>query len=253
MSPVFPSGTVGAGLGDVIEDVVRSADRLAAAAAGLSEAAVRAPSGLPEWTRGQVLAHVAYSADAYTWLLELARTGREPGPRADPARVARDAVLPAEPLAERLRVSLRRFTDGACALPAPAWERLVPALAGWRHPAWYLLLRGLRELETHHLDLRVGYGTERWPDRYVRWALDDTLTTLGARRFPLTAVTAVDLSRRWTVSAEGPEVSGQGHRLLGWLTGRLPADRLGMSAALPAPLPWPQPPLPGWGRVGDDG
>ncbi|MYR01223.1 maleylpyruvate isomerase family mycothiol-dependent enzyme [Streptomyces sp. SID6139] len=252
MSPGFPSGTVGARLDDVIEDVVRSADRLAAAAAGLSEAGVRAPSGLPEWTRGQVLAHVAYSADAYTWLLKLARTGREPGPRADPGRVARDAVLPAEPLAERLRASLGRFTDGARALPAPAWERLVPALAGWRHPAWYLLLRGLRELETHHLDLGVGYGTERWPHRYVRWALDDTLTTLGARRFPLTAVTAVDLSRRWTVSAEGPEVSGEGHRLLGWLTGRLPADGPRTPAALPAPPRWPQPPLPGWGRVGDD-
>ncbi|MFY4722626.1 maleylpyruvate isomerase family mycothiol-dependent enzyme [Streptomyces sp. LaBMicrA B280] len=253
MSPAFPSHTVGAEPGDVIEDVAGSADRLARAAAGLSEAAVRAPSGLPDWTRGQVLAHVAYSADAYTWMLDLARTGREPGPRPDPARVARDAVLPAGPLAERLRASLERFADGARALPAPAWERLVPALAGWRHPAWYLLLRCLRELETHHFDLRVGYGTERWPDRYVRWALDDTLTTLGALRFPLAAVTAVDLGRRWTVSAEGPRVSGEGHRLLGRLAGRLPADGLRASSALPAPLPWPRPPLPGWGRVGDDG
>ncbi|MEU3032590.1 maleylpyruvate isomerase family mycothiol-dependent enzyme [Streptomyces incarnatus] len=253
MSPDFPSGTVGAGLGDVIGDVVRSAGRLTAAAAGLSGTAVRAPSGLPDRTRGQVLAHVAYSADAYTWMLELARTGREPGPRPDPARVARDAVLPAGPLAERLRESLGRFTDGARALPAPAWERLVPALAGWRHPAWYLLLRALRELETHHLDLGTGYGTERWPDRYVRWALDDTLTTLGARRFPLAAVTAVDLGRRWPVSAEGPELSGEGHRLLGWLTGRLPAAGPRLPPALPTPLPWPQPPLPGWGRLGDDG
>lgn len=166
MPPVFPSGAVGAGLGDVIEDVVRSAGRLAAAAAGLSGAAVREPSGLPDWTRGRVLAHVAYSADAYTWLLELARTGREPGPRADPARAARDAVLPAEPPAERLRASLGRFTDGARALPAPAWERLVPALAGWRHPAWYLLLRALvqrvrRRAADHHHRRRRGPARRR--------------------------------------------------------------------------------------------
>nr|WP_244174381.1 maleylpyruvate isomerase family mycothiol-dependent enzyme [Streptomyces murinus] len=204
----------------MIEDVVRSADRLAAAAAGLSEAGVRAPSGLPEWTRGQVLAHVAYSADAYTWLLKLARTGREPGPRADPARVARDAVLPAEPLAERLRASLGGFTDGARALPAPAWERLVPALAGWRHPAWYLLLRGLRELETHHLDLGVGYGTERWPHRYVRWALDDTLTTLGARRFPLTPLTGEDSATLLRALSGRPGLDA-GHALVE-LTGGLP-------------------------------
>ncbi|OIK23939.1 hypothetical protein VT52_029980 [Streptomyces malaysiense] len=237
----------------MIEDLARSAGRLASAAAGLSDAAVRAPSGLPDWTRGQVLAHVAYSADAYTRMLELARTGREPGPRADPARVARDAALPAGRLAERLRASLGGFTDGARALPAPAWERLVTALAGWRHPAWYLLLRGLRELETHHLDLGTGYGTEDWPDRYVSWALDDTLTTLGARRFPLAAVTDTGPDRRWTLAPEGPEVSGEGHRILGWLTGRLPADGLRTSCALPAPPPWPQPPLPGWGRAGDGG
>ncbi|MER6332139.1 maleylpyruvate isomerase family mycothiol-dependent enzyme [Streptomyces sp. NPDC001034] len=253
MFSAFPSGTARAGVDDVVEDVARSADRLVSAALALSEAALRAPSGLPGWTRGHVLAHVAYSADAYTWLLGLARTGREPGPRADATTVARDAVLPAERLADRLRTGLDRFTNGARALPAPAWGRPVPALAGWRHPAWYLLLRCLREVETHHLDLAVGHGTEHWPDRYVGWALDDTLTTLGARGFPVASVEAVDLGRRWTVSATGPDVTGEGHRVLGWLTGRLPADGLRTDAltpasVLPAPPAWPQPPLPGWGR-----
>ncbi|MFI2204922.1 maleylpyruvate isomerase family mycothiol-dependent enzyme [Streptomyces sp. NPDC020192] len=245
--------------GDPVGIVIRSGDRLVRSAAALSDAGLRAPSGLPGWTRGQVLAHVAHSADAYVWLLGLARTGRTPGPRADAATAAaaleRNAALPADRLTALLRESLDRFTSHARAMPAPAWDRLVAALAGWRHPAWYLLLRCLRELETHHLDLGIGYGTEQWPDTYVSWALDDTLGTLRAQGFPLASVEAVDLGRRWSVAADGPSVTGAGHQVLGWLTGRLPADVLRTGdpdRLLPPPPAWPQPPLPGWGRVGDE-
>ncbi|WP_225095886.1 maleylpyruvate isomerase family mycothiol-dependent enzyme [Streptomyces sp. CoH27] len=251
--------TVLGALDDRVADVVRSGDRLVRSAAALSDAGLRAPSGLPGWTRGHVLAHVAHSADAYVWLLRLARTGREPGPRADPATLAaalkRDAALSADPLTALLRESLDRFTAQARAMPAPAWDRPVAALAGWRHPAWYLLLRCLRELETHHFDLGVGHGTEQWPDAYVSWALDDTLGTLRTQGFPLASVEAPDLGRRWAVAADGPSVAGAGHQVLGWLTGRLPAGVLTTghpARLLPDPPAWPQPPLPGWGRVDDE-
>ncbi|MGW3204733.1 maleylpyruvate isomerase family mycothiol-dependent enzyme [Streptomyces sp. NPDC001135] len=243
---------------DPVEDVVRSGGRLVRAAAGLSDAGLRAASGLPGWTRGHVLAHVVHSVDAYVWLLRLARTGRAPGPRADAAAlsaaVERDAALSADGLATRLRAALDRFAAQARTMPAPAWDLLVPALAGWRHPAWYLLLRCLRELETHHLDLGVGHGTERWPGRYVSWALDDTLATLRAQGFPLASVAADDLGRRWSVAADGPSVAGSGHQVLGWLSGRTPAGALTADRPahlLPRPPAWPQPPLPGWGRVND--
>ncbi|MEV6291295.1 hypothetical protein AB0M41_12935 [Streptomyces sp. NPDC051896] len=55
--PVFGGGR--------IEDVVRSGDRPARAAAGLSGTGLRARSRLPGWTRGQVLAPVARSVDAH--------------------------------------------------------------------------------------------------------------------------------------------------------------------------------------------
>ncbi|MEU1663985.1 maleylpyruvate isomerase N-terminal domain-containing protein [Streptomyces sparsogenes] len=139
---------------DAIGCVVGSGDRLVRTATRLSDTALRAPSALPGWTGAHVLAHVAHSVDAYVWLLELAHTGREPGPRTDAAALAsaveRDALLSADGIAARLRENLDRFTAQARAMPALTWERLVPALAGWRHPAWYLLLRCLRELETHH-------------------------------------------------------------------------------------------------------
>ncbi|MEU9480288.1 maleylpyruvate isomerase family mycothiol-dependent enzyme [Streptomyces sp. NPDC048191] len=245
--------------GDHIEGVRRSGDRLLRAAAGLSGAGLRVPSELPGWTRGKVLAHVAHSVDAYVWLMRLAHTGREPGPRANAATLSaaieRDAALSADRLVTRLRESLDRFTAQAREMPAPAWERPVAALAGWRHPAWYLLLRCLRELETHRFDLGLGHGTEQWPDAYVSWALDDTLTTLRAQGFPLASVQAVDLGRRWTVATEGPSVAGAGHQVLGWLSGRTPADALTTDhpgRPLPLPPAWPQPPLPGWGRVDDE-
>ncbi|MEU6593622.1 maleylpyruvate isomerase N-terminal domain-containing protein [Streptomyces sp. NPDC046881] len=206
-----------------------------------------------------MLAHVRHSVDACLWLLRLARTGRAPGPRPDAAApaaaVERDAVLPAGRLAGLLRESLDRFTGEADGTPAAAWDRLVPAPAGRRHPAWYLLLRCLRELETHHLDLGVGYGSEDWPERYVRWALDDTLGTLRERGFPLASVAATDLGINRALADEGPSVAGAGHRLLGRRTGRLTAEGLavdGTAGSPPRPPAWPQPPLPGWGRVGEE-
>ncbi|MEU1013966.1 maleylpyruvate isomerase N-terminal domain-containing protein [Streptomyces sp. NPDC005890] len=57
---------------EYVEDVVRSGERFVRSAAGLSEAGLRAPSGLATWTRGHVLAHVRHSVDAYLWLLRLA-------------------------------------------------------------------------------------------------------------------------------------------------------------------------------------
>ena len=52
-------------------------DRLIATVARLSDADVAAPSRLPGWTRGHVLAHLARNADSQVNLLTWARTGVE--------------------------------------------------------------------------------------------------------------------------------------------------------------------------------
>ncbi|MFE1881719.1 maleylpyruvate isomerase family mycothiol-dependent enzyme [Streptomyces diastatochromogenes] len=242
----------------LIGEVDGSAARLAATLSGLTEAACRAPSALAPWTRGQVLAHIAGGADAYVWLLRLARTGSAPGPRQDAAALAetaeRTAALPVDALADRTRRALDLVVAEAREMPAARWDVLVAALAGWRHPAWYTLLRCLRELEHHHVDLGLGYGTLDWPTSYVSWALDETLTTLRAQGHPVARVEAVDLGRHWAPAPEGPSIAGPGHLLLGWLSGRTPAAGLVSdrpTETLP-PLPrWPQPPSPGWGRTDD--
>ncbi len=227
-----------------------SGERFTCAVEALSDSEVREPSALPGWSRGQVITHVARSIDAYLWLLALARTGVEPGPRTDATAMARavqeGAERPVSELAADVRGRLGRLADDAATVSAERWDVLVPALAGWRHPAWYTLYRCWRELETHHADLNVDYSTASWPDTYVKWALDETLAALSARDFPVARVEASDLGRCWELSPNGPAVTGSGHALLGWLSGRASGAGLTADRPLPEPPKWPLPPAPGW-------
>ncbi|MGV9629053.1 maleylpyruvate isomerase family mycothiol-dependent enzyme [Streptomyces sp. NPDC003487] len=237
--------------GQLVARVRESAARLTLSLGALTDARARRPSTLPGWSRAHVLTHLARSADAYVWLLSLARTGREPGPRADAAALDRalraGAGRDAAALAADLRNSLDRLFDAAAALPAHRWPTLVSALAGWRHPAWFTLYRAWRELETHHVDLDLGYSPADWPPDYVTWALEQTVAALSARDFPVAHLHATDLGHSWALAPAGPAVAGPGHALLAWLSGRSPGTDLRSDGSLPVPPPWPLPPVPGWG------
>ncbi|MER7772273.1 maleylpyruvate isomerase family mycothiol-dependent enzyme [Kitasatospora sp. NPDC096140] len=237
-------------LAALLADVRGSAERLVAGLDGLTDRQAREPSALAGWSRAHVITHLARSADAYRRLLATARTGVEPGPRADAAALDRALRTGAERGAAELLADLRCSLDGlfdeAAAVPVDRWTALVSALAGWRHPAWFTLHRARRELETHHVDLDLGRTPADWPAGYVAWALDTTAATLAARDFPVARLEATDLGRAWTVAATGPTVRGPGHLLLAWLAGRGPAPQP-HGGRLPTPPPWPLPPVPGWG------
>ncbi|MFJ5776367.1 maleylpyruvate isomerase family mycothiol-dependent enzyme [Streptomyces sp. NPDC093094] len=242
----------------LIAEVTRSGARFVSAVTALTDTGMREPSALPAWTRGHVVSHVARAADAYTWLLTVARTGAPPFPRPSAAAlaeaVADGSVRPARELLADVRSSLAEVLAQASSMPAPAWDTLVTAAAGWRHPAWYTLRRCWRELETHHVDLGVGYGTDDWPAPYVSWALDDTIASVSAKGFPVARVEAADIGRSWPISAAGPTIHAPGHVLLGWLGGRLPGTSLVADRSVPEPPgPWPLPPAPGWGRSSGGG
>ncbi|MFB7245637.1 maleylpyruvate isomerase family mycothiol-dependent enzyme [Streptomyces populi] len=236
---------------DLLLDEIRgSVARVGARLGSLSRLQAREPSALPGWSRGHVITHLARSADAYRRLLTLARTGGEPGPRADAAALDRalreGAERSADELVADLRGSFDRLLDEARAVPAEGWFVLVTALAGWRHPAWFTLRRCRRELETHHVDLNLGYTAADWPSGYVAWALDDTVAALTARDFPVARIQATDLDRAWTLAPAGPTVTGTGHSILAWLAGRGTDVRLRADVPLPTPPRWPLPPTPGW-------
>ncbi|MEY9843022.1 maleylpyruvate isomerase family mycothiol-dependent enzyme [Streptacidiphilus sp. MAP5-3] len=260
---------------EIIDEVRRSLDGFAGQLDGMSDDEVRAPSALAGWNRSQVVVHVARAAEAYQWLVTLAATGREPGPRADGAALARAVAEGADhgaaALAADLRGSVGGLLDLAATVPAERWEVLVTALGGYRHPAWFTLYRCWRELEHHRVDLAADYSPADWPAAYVTWALDSTAPGLAARDFPVTRIEATDLGREWQLSAAAsdPVVTGPGHALLGWLSGRSgkpgaePGAELGAEsggklaaelavtgadgATLPTPPPWPLPPTPAWG------
>lgn len=234
-----------------------SAARLCAELESLTDRQAREPSRLPGWSRSHVLTHLARSADAYRWMLALARTGTAPGPRADAAELDRQLREGAGRGATALVADLRESLDGllrdAAELPAERRGVLVPALAGWRHPAWYLLWRAWRELEVHGVDLGLGRTPAGWPEGFVRRALAETAATLAARAVPLARIEAEDLGRSWSTGGAGPVVGGPGHALLAWLAGRGPvaglrvAGPLPVSSVPPALPSWPLPPVPGWG------
>ncbi|MFB7617510.1 maleylpyruvate isomerase family mycothiol-dependent enzyme [Kitasatospora sp. NPDC056181] len=235
----------------LIDELTHSGARLAGTLAALTGEDLRAASALPGWTRAHVVAHLARSADAYRRLLKTARTGAEPGPRPDAGALTRavedSAARPAPDLVDDLHDSLAALIEDARSMPATAWDAEVTAAAGWPHPAWFTLYRCWRELETHHTDLAAGHGPSDWPAPYVAWALDDTLTTLAARDFPLGRVDAVDLGRQWTLAPSGPAVTAPGHAVLAWLTGRTDTSPLTFTdGPLPVPPAWPLPPTRPW-------
>ncbi|MCF6470884.1 maleylpyruvate isomerase family mycothiol-dependent enzyme [Nonomuraea sp. MG754425] len=221
-------------------------NQLLATAASLSDSDVHAPSLLPGWTRGHVLTHVARSGDSYVNLLTWARTGvRTPQYASSEARAAEieaTAARPAAWLLADLEDGAARFAAAVRDMSAPAWSATVEGLRPPPHPAWYVLVRRLREVGFHHVDLAAGYGPADWPDSFVRRELHDCVRTWPPGH--------AGIGRLRQLIADGPAVEGTPHDLLAWLTGRsggegvslLPVGQSHTSdpggASLPEPPPW---------------
>lgn len=92
------------------------------------------PSLLPGWTVAHVLAHLALNGASVVRRLEAAVD--------------------------------RAFAD----LPEATWDQPVLDGGGRQVPAAHLAFARWREVETHHVDLGVGYTAAQWPQALVdRW------------------------------------------------------------------------------------
>src|SRR5690349_5101281 len=90
-----------------LPEVDRATARLLATARKLADADSAAPSLLPGWTRGHVLAHLALNADACVNLLTTARTGVDtPMYASDEQREADIVAAAGRPVADHVAALL---------------------------------------------------------------------------------------------------------------------------------------------------
>jgi maleylpyruvate isomerase len=241
-----------------VEDVLRNlADATAGLLAdigGLTDADVRGPSLLPDWSRGHVLTHLARNAEGGTRLLGWARTGvpsyEYPSVAARAADIEAGAGRPAEVLVADVHATAGALADAIAAMPPNAWWHLVTWTTGQQTPADMVARSRHAEVLLHHVDLDIGYGPDSWPAEFTSEMLDIVVRNLAERELlPLAALlTATDTGRSTQFgpatdnSATGDSatgdiaaISGTEQALLAWLIGR--SDGADLDKDTPGPLP----------------
>jgi maleylpyruvate isomerase len=222
----------------LLPEVDRATAHLLETARTLDDTAVAAPSLLPHWSRGHVLTHLARSADACVNLLTWARTGTETPAYASAeqreADIEAGAGRPAAEQVADLVAAARRFDEAVEQMPPEAWAVTVRTPSKATLAAYVPWLR-LREVELHHVDLDTGYGTGDWPDGFVHRLLHELATDLADDLPPL-RLHATDLDHELTLGSDPvATVSGPGHAIAAWLTGRAGDDVVTMVPEGPAP------------------
>jgi maleylpyruvate isomerase len=194
-------------------------ERLLDAVATLDNAATAAPSRLPGWSRGHVLAHLARNADALVNVLE----GRPmyPDAASREADIERDAPRsPADHLAD-LRQATARF-ERVAAVPAD-WTRVVELRNGMTDTASRVPFRRWAEVELHHVDLGIGHDLEDLSEEFVGREIEFlTERFAGDPSVPALRLAAPGGQIWLTGRTEGAvrSLTGPAPELMGWLSGR---------------------------------
>ena len=200
-----------------------STQRLVRTVDSLPDEAFGEPSGLPEWSRAHVVAHLALNAEGLAGALNGLVQG-EPTPMY-PSQDARDEDIAklagADPgvLRTRLLGATTELADALAAVPDDALGTPIERVAGGpTFRAGAVVGMRLREVEIHHADLDAGYSRADWSPGFAKVLLDSM-----ARRPSWSKpfrVSPTDLDGTWTFGEDGPTVSGTAADLGWWLTGR---------------------------------
>ncbi|MDN5852808.1 MAG: maleylpyruvate isomerase family mycothiol-dependent enzyme [Actinomycetia bacterium] len=208
----------------------------------LDDDAVREPSALPDWTRGHLLTHLARNADALINLCTWARTGDETpmyeSPKSRAADIEAGSGRTAEELITDVEKSAKALALELELLPQRRW------LAEVRHgspetarPAWWIPMLRLGEVELHHVDLKIGYEPDSWPQAWVRNTLPEAVRDLERQAGESLTLNATDVELE--TGDDGRTVSGTATDLLAWVTGRAPGAGLKVdSGKVPALGDW---------------
>ncbi|MDN3937218.1 maleylpyruvate isomerase family mycothiol-dependent enzyme [Arthrobacter sp. YD4] len=232
---------------NLLAELRRAADVVTGVSAGLDDAAVAAPSELPGWTRGHVLAHITGIANAMARQVEHATRG-ERVELYDGGFEGRNRAieLAAGHGADQHRAAVGAAIDRALAAFGSLDE------AGWRAPITFwdgvVLDGGLalwRELTIHATDLGTGRGPETWSRPFCEHLFDFlTARVPEGQRFVLQPLGLPSVA----IGAPGGRstaINGMLTDIAAWLAGRTPtlgslrATAAADGVALPALLPWP--------------
>ena len=255
---------------DVIEGVRRATRGLLTTVEELSDAQVGRGSLLPDWTRGEVVTHLARNADGLRGMAEAAERGEQALQYPGGAEQRSDDIAKGRAVnAAALRTDLRRACDALMEvwtrLDDDVWTREGATLNGPRSIARTAWSRW-REVEIHHFDLDLGYMPADWPVMFVQRALDERLDGLNQPEAGISIrdrklcvrLEATDLQRSWNVRVNGREVvvteesgavaqddsdavaNGWGCDLLAWLYGRDPRGMELTFSGAPAVVEFPE-------------
>lgn len=191
--------------------------------------AVRAPSLLPDWTRGHLLTHLARNADALVNLCTWARTGREIPMYVSAER--RNADIE-EGSGRSAAALLADVEAGAVALaaalgsiPDDRWTAEVRTSKDVPKPAWWIPMLRLGEIELHHFDLGAGHAPDSWAEVWVHGMLPDAIRDLDERAGEPLELRATDTDSTLG-SGGGRTAVGTEAELLAWVTGRADGSAL---------------------------
>lgn len=205
---------------------------------GLADDDLDAASGLPDWTRRHVIAHIARNAEALGRLLDWASTGVETRMYPSMEQRAADIEAAARQPADALREDVRDTADAfAAKIDAHTnWDARVKTAQGRDIPASNVPWMRCCEVWLHAVDLRTSVTVDDFPADVVDALLDETITWFGNHRCPPLQLAPTDRDRVWTIGEDPDPTVGTAAELLTWLAGRDDG----------ATLRGPRPQLPPW-------
>ena len=162
----------------VLDELLHEATRrLVRTTDALADERYAAPSGLPGWTRGHVLAHLTLNAEGMAAALGGIFDGeRVPMYASQEARDDDIEVLAAASpsvIRTRLLGAATGLADAIDGLPLDQLDATIDRVPGGRtFAAGDIPAMRLTEVEIHHVDLAAGYSRSDWPPAYVVLLLD---------------------------------------------------------------------------------
>ena len=202
----------------------------------------RAPSRLPDWTRGHVATHIARHADALVRLTQWARSGERQDMYPSPEYRANEIEAGAGRSGLDLQIDLDSSAGGLNSAfeeldAADAWDAVVEMRGGIKVPARLLPLARLLEVVIHHVDLDIGYEIVDIDTQTAEWLLEWCAFRFRDREdFPKLELTS-DSGLTATVGTVGEPVavSGSSVGLVGWLLSRTDGSAITGAGGLQLP------------------